>query len=67
MGKLTITIKLSDEEIATLLDTLRIGAAHRFAPTLQAGSLKIADYVQMRADDAIIARGRKRRAKELAQ
>lgn len=61
MAKLTITLTLTDAEADTLLETLDIGACHRFAPRLQSDSHAIKKYVRTRIDAAIFARERKRR------
>lgn len=56
--KLTITLTLDDEQAACLVETLKIGASHRYAPRLQSNSAEVAKYVEKRVDDATIARGR---------
>ena len=49
---LTITLTLDDEDIETLIDTLELGANSRYAPSLQAKSRRVAEYVQERIDAA---------------
>ena len=59
--KLHITLTLDSREAETLLDTLRIGAANRYAATLQRESAEITKLVERRVDAARAARGRKER------
>lgn len=61
MTKITITLTLTDEDAETLVETLKVGADHRFAPSLARDSRTIAEYVERRKDAAILARGRARR------
>lgn len=58
--KLTITLRLTEEEASDLLDTLAAGASARFAPTLQARSNAIRQLVAKRYDAAVSARRRAR-------
>lgn len=64
MTKITITLTLTDEDAETLIETLKIGADHRFSPNLARDSRTIADYVERRKDAALFARGRARRREE---
>lgn len=64
MTKLHITLTLTDEEAQHLVQTMKLGAKAWYGAGLMRDADTLAQLVQRRVDDAIEARGRKRRRED---